>query len=158
MPSDLLGFYTLRSVPQWIREKEIDSASDPKIRSLVEVELKKNRSRLRINARFLPTYETWLHWYSSVNGKVFGATFELEEAAPLSPGPYGTNKIASAISEVRAEYLLHRMAHHVHRGENTMVVYGRSHLMIQRPALDRLLGPPCYVGSDIGAATSVCQI
>jgi len=33
-------------------------------------------------------------------------------------------------------------------GETLLVVFGRSHLMIQRPALDAMLGRPCYVGSE----------
>lgn len=154
--TDLVGFYTLRSVPQWIRERRIESAVDPKVRGLVEAELIKSRLRLGIDSRVLPTFETWLSWYSSVNNKEFGAKFNPEETGPLSPGRYGSNRIASVISVARAEYLLHRIAHHVRRGESTLVVYGYSHLMIHRPALDKLFGPPCYVGNVIKSAVSAC--
>jgi hypothetical protein len=37
-----------------------------------------------------------------------------------------------------------------------MVVFGESHLMILRPALDSMLGTPCYVGDDIKAALNPC--
>lgn len=154
--ADLIGFYTLRSVPQWIRERNIESAADPRVQELIEAELIKSRLRLGINDRVLPTYETWLSWYASINSKNFDEEFSPEETGPLSPGPYGSNRIASAISVARAEYLLHRIAHHVRRKESTLVVYGYSHLMIQRPALDKLLGPPCYVGSVIKSAVSAC--
>ena len=155
-PTDLVGFYTLRSIPQWIRERRIVSAADPRIRDLVESELIKSRSRLGINRQILPTYETWLSWYLRVNDKEFGEKFDPEETRPLSAGSYGTNRIASAISVARAEYLLHRIAHHVRRAESALVVFGYSHLMIHRPALDTLFGPPCYVGNDIKSTISAC--
>src|SRR5262245_56351410 len=35
-PQDLLGFYTLRSIPQWIGERKITSAADDRITALLD--------------------------------------------------------------------------------------------------------------------------
>ena len=153
---DLLGFYTLRSVPQWIRERKIDGAGDPRARQLIESELEKNRSRLELGSEVLPGYAEWEVWYASTNGKPFGDDFKPEETGPLVDGPYATNKIAAAISVARDSFLLERVADHLNRGETVMVVYGASHLMIMRPALDVMLGQPCYVGTKFDAAKGKC--
>ena len=36
-------------------------------------------------------------------------------------------------------------------GDTVLVVFGGSHLMILRPALDAMLGQPCYVGSELSS-------
>lgn len=155
--SDVLGFYTLRSVPQWVRERKIEDAGDPHVRELIEAELRKNRSRLKLSPDVLPGYATWEEWYASMNKKSFGKEFEPEEAGPLSNGPYGTNRIAAAISRARDSFLVERIADHLNRGETVMVVFGASHLMIVRRVLDDMLGQPCYVGSDLAVAEERCS-
>lgn len=154
---DVLGFYTLRSVPQWLREQKITSPDDPRTRVLIDAELARNRERLGLPATILPSYAAWAEWYERTNGKPFGATFELEEAGPLADGRYGSNKIAAAISNVRDAFLLTAIADRLNAGESVLVVFGESHLMILRPALDAMLGRPCYVGSQFPlAATGHC--
>ncbi|MGH8251545.1 MAG: hypothetical protein ACREVI_12750 [Steroidobacteraceae bacterium] len=103
---DPLGFYTLRSVPQWIRQQKITGPSDPRVEAYIESELDHNRERLDVPATVLPDHEAWTQWYADTNDKVFGATFELEETGPLADGRYGSNKIAEAISRARSEFLL----------------------------------------------------
>jgi hypothetical protein len=39
-------------------------------------------------------------------------------------------------------------------GETLLVVFGASHLMIHRPALDAMLGSPCYTGSELSSAAA----
>src|SRR5262245_9502686 len=45
---DILGFYTLRSVPQWMREEKISNAGDVRVKDLIVQELVHNRERLRL--------------------------------------------------------------------------------------------------------------
>jgi hypothetical protein len=153
---DLLGFYTLRSVPQWIRERKISGSDDERVKSLINGELEHNRKRLTAPATVLPNYTAWAHWYAQANQKDFGATFELEEVGPLADARYRSNKIAAAISRVRDEFLLTIIARHLNVRETVMVVFGASHLMILQPALDSMLGSPCYLGGRLDAAPSRC--
>lgn len=157
---DLLGFYTLRSIPQWIRERRISGADDPGIESLIETELSRNRERLDLSETHLRDVRAWSAWYERVNGKPFGAAFVSEETGPLADGDHGTNSIGAAISAARATFLHERAAEHLANGETLAVVYGASHLMIHRPALDAMLGEPCYVGGDLmerGALDGPCR-
>jgi hypothetical protein len=157
-PHDVLGFYTLRTVPQWLRERQIASLDDARIPALIDAELVRNRERLGLSATVLPDYASWSEWYARTNGKSFGVQFEPEETGPLADGRYGSNRIAAAISRSRDAFLLDTIAGRLNAGETVLVVFGGSHLMIQRPALDAMLGPPCYVGSDLSlAAASGCQ-
>ena len=153
---DLLGFYTLRSVPQWISERKIEGASDERVRPLIEAELEHNRQRLELPATVLSNYAAWSQWYAKTNNKPFGVSFDPEETGPLADGRYGSNRIAESISHARDEFLLDIIAQHLNAGESVMVVFGESHLMILRPALDAMLGTPCYVGGDIKAALNPC--
>jgi hypothetical protein len=151
---DVLGFYTLRTIPQWLRERQIATPDDIQITALIDAELARNRERLGLSAKILPGYAAWADWYARTNGKVFGAKFELEETGPLADGRYGSNRIAAAISRSRDTFLLDAIAERLNAGETLLVVFGRSHLMIQRPALDAMLGPPCYAGSEVSSAAA----
>jgi hypothetical protein len=155
-PEDILGFYTLRSVPQWAREQKISNAGDLRVKDLVTQELVHNRERLSLPASVLPTYQQWAQWYTQANGKPFGATFELAEVGPLADGPYKTNRIAETISRARDEFLLRQIAALLNAGHNVMVVFGESHLMILQPALEHMLGKPCYIGAALVAAPNHC--
>ena len=146
---DLLGFYTLRTIPQWIRERRITDAGDPAVSVLLTEELARNRKRLRIGADILPENAAFLVWYERKNGKPLGTDFKLEEVGPLMDGEYATNKIAAAISRARAVHLHRLITNLVNGGESVLVVFGGSHLMIHRPALDAVLGAPCYFGDDL---------
>ena len=85
-------------------------------------------------------------------GGPFGDDFATEEIGPLADGPYGTNRAAYAVSRARYALLLRVIADRLDRGDAVVVVYGASHLPILRPALDAMLGTPCYVGADVEAA------
>jgi hypothetical protein len=151
---DVLGFYTLRTVPQWLHERQIASPDDERTRTLIDAELAHNRERLGLPATILPDYAAWSEWYARTNGKVFGATFELEETGPLADGRFASNRIAAAISRSRDAFLIHAIAERLNAGENLLVVFGGSHLMILRPSLDAMLGQPCYVGRELAAAAA----
>ena len=155
--SDLLGFYVLRNIPQWIGERKIEHAGDPSLKPLVEAALEKNRERLQLSPDVLAGYSEWANWYENINRKKLGVGFETEEVGPLSDGKYGTNRIAYAISQARDAYLHNLIISHLNAGRNVLVVFGASHLMIQRPALDSAIGKPCYEGTQLALAASACR-
>lgn len=153
---DLLGFYTMRSIPQWIRERQISDASDPQIEPLLTEELERNRTRLGLSDSVLPDVDTWREWYEATNGKPLAADFVTEEAGPRADGRFGTNLTGAAISKARAAHLHEFTVSQLNADKTVMVVFGASHLMIHRPALDSALGEPCYSGSDFDEAMPAC--
>lgn len=155
---DLVGFYTLRSVPQWMREQKITSADDSRTIPLIDAELERNRGRLLAPAGVLPNYASWAQWYERTNGKPFDSSFVLEETGPLADGRYASNKISEAIARVRDEFLLDIITRHLNASESVLVVFGESHLMLLRAALNSMLGAPCYQGEDLQAARAQCSL
>ena len=154
---DLLGFYVLRNVPQWIGEREVSDPADPRLQTLVVAALARQRNRLHIPATVIADYSDWLRWYNATNGQPLGANFDTEEVGPLTDGRFGTNRIALAVSRARDAFLHRLIIDHLNAKENVLVVFGGSHLMIHRPALDSVLGRPCYTGTDLHRAAISCR-
>ena len=154
---DLLGFYVLRNIPQWVGEGKIENAADPGLQPLVEEALLRNREALALPADILPDYRAWANWYRLLNGKPIGADFITEEVGPLADGRFATNRIAAAISRSRAAFLHDLIVTRLAGEETLLVVFGTSHLMIHRPALDFVLGSPCYVGDQLPRAATLCR-
>jgi hypothetical protein len=154
--ADVLGFYTLRSIPQWVRERKITSAADSTLGPLIEKDLGSNRKRLALPPNLIVNCDEWLQWYLQINKRKSVAEFETEEVAPLADGAYPTNRIASAIGRARDGFLLELIAHHLNAKSDVIVVFGGSHLMILRPALEAMVGPACYIGDNIETALARC--
>lgn len=154
---DLLGFYVLRNIPQWINERQLSSTADPALPELVTKALSHSRKQLQLGPEVLPDFKHWANWYEVQNGKPIEANFVTEEVGPLADGLFRTNRIAYAISMVRGAYLHELVIRHLTRKESVLVVFGASHLMIHRPALDGVLGSPCYFGMDMKQAASACR-
>ncbi len=155
--TDLLGLYVLRNIPQWIGERKIAHAGDPRMKPLVEHVLATDRASLQLSPDVLAGYADWARWYQRLNGKPLGPDFVTEETGPLADGKFQTNRIAFAISRARDTYLHKLIINHLNGGESVLVVFGGSHLMIQRPALDAAIGQPCYVGAQLTLAASICR-
>jgi hypothetical protein len=154
---DILGYYVLRVIPQWIRERKVENAGDAGLRALVEEELRRQRAFLRLEETILPNYDSWARWYQGLNAKPIDSTFTTEEAGPLQDGTFGTNKIAAAVSRARDTYLHELIIQHLQAGKSVLAVFGGSHLMIQRPAFDAALGAPCYAGSNLHDTSAKCR-
>jgi hypothetical protein len=154
---DLLGFYVLRTIPQWIGEEKIKDAGDPRLQPLATLALARHRAALGLADDTLPDFAAWASWYRALNGRSLGADFVTEEIGPLADGRFATNRIAYAVSRARDDYLHRLIIQHLNAGADVLVVFGASHLMIQRPALDAALGPPCYVGSQLRQASAACR-
>ena len=154
---DLLGFYVLRSIPQWISERKIKGAGDAALQPLVEAELVRKRAALQVPATVLPSFADWVQWYTGLNGKALGEDFQTEEVGPLADGRFGTNRVAYEVSRARDTHLHQLTVDRLNVGENVLAVFGASHLLIQKPALDAALGPTCYLGPDLKKAKSACR-
>lgn len=155
--ADLLGFYVLRNIPQWIGERKIEHAGDPRLKPLIEAALARNRAMLQLPPDVLANHAAWSRWYEDLNGKPLGIDFVTEETGPLADGKFGTNRIAYAVSRARDAYLHKLIIRHLNAGESVLVVFGGSHFMIQRSALDAAVGQPCYLGTQLAGAASSCR-
>jgi hypothetical protein len=155
--ADLLGFYVLRSIPQWIGERKIDHAADPRLEALVTTALARNRELLQLPPAVLPDHARWAAWYQALNRKPIGADFVTEEVGPLADGRFGTNRIAYAISLARDAYLHELIVTHLKARKSVLVVFGASHLMIHEPALRAVLGRACYKGADLAQSLRACH-
>ena len=156
-PDDLLGFYVLRNIPQWIAERKIEDAGDARLEALVTQALTRNRQALELPSKVLPSFSGWAAWYQALNQRAIGAGFITEEVGPLADGRFGTNRIGAAISRARDAYLHNLIIAHLNAQENVLVIFGASHLTINRPALDAVLGQPCYVGSALERSAASCR-
>ena len=154
---DMLGFYVLRNIPQWIREQKIAHGGDRRLVPLVDAALARDRAALQLTNTTLADYDDWSAWYKRLNGRPIASDFTTEEAGPLADGKFGSNRVAYAISRERAAYLHELILDHLNEGKGVLVVFGASHLMIHRPALDKVLGAPCYSGADMDRAASACR-
>lgn len=155
--ADLIGFYVLRNVPQWISERAIKDVTDPGLQPLVEKALVRQRDVLQMPPTIVPDYSAWLAWYETTNRKRLSAGFDTEEVGPLADGRFGTNKIAYAVSKARDVHLHRLVVEYLNARKNVLVVFGGSHLMIHRAALDAILGKPCYEGSNVSKAVVTCR-
>ena len=154
---DLLGFYVLRNIPQWIGERQITDAGHPRLLGLVSEALMKDRTSLQLAPDILPDFAAWAAWYRRLNQQPIGKAFVTEEVGPLADGRFATNRIGHAISRARAAHLHKLIVAHLNARRTVLVVFGASHLMIHRPALDAVLGDPCYTGPDLTAAAAACR-
>ena len=155
--NDILGFYVLRYLPQAIREREIDDAADERLEGLVKRQLERNRQRLAIESPGLQTFGQWRNWYLTSQGKPIGRDFDPEETGPSIDGRFRSNAIAAAIGKARDAHLHTMIVDHLNKRQSVLVVFGGSHLMLQRPALDAALGKPCYVGATLARAKEKCR-
>jgi hypothetical protein len=153
---DLVGFYTLRVVPQWLRDGSASAPMDPRLVPLIERQLARIKTMLGEVDTGMSTYTEWAAWYRRTNGREFGIAFDPEETGPLADGPWRTNRIAASIARARDTHLLRVIGSSLHSHRSVMVVYGGSHAMIVRSALERRFGPPCYFGNQIADLRRHC--
>jgi hypothetical protein len=153
---DLLGYYVLRVIPQWLRDGSVTGPTDPALSQLVSTQISRSASELGITPNIMPTFADFALWYQRTNGKRLSEGIDQEEAGPLADGPWPTNRIGAAVSRRSDTHLVWQIADRLKKDRSVLVVFGGSHAMIDKPALDAMLGQPCYVGRDIDAARREC--
>ena len=153
---DLLGFYVLRVLPQLLRERQFVALDEPRAKALIEQELAQSRRALGLPLAVLPDAAAFADWYQRTNGKPINAGFADDELGPLVDGRWGSNRIAAAIAQARDSHLLSVIADKLNSHDAVIVVYGASHAMIARPALDAMLGEACFVGADVRRMSETC--
>jgi hypothetical protein len=154
---DLLGFYVLRVVPQWVSQKEFDDLESAKASELIDDMLDLSRQELKLGPELLNDAGAWRRWRLSRNPQAHPKMVDIEEAGPLVDGPWPTSRIAASISRARATHLYDLIKAQLAEQGSVTVVFGDSHALIQYPALTALLGKPCYRGTLPADAQRLCS-
>jgi hypothetical protein len=154
---DLLGFYVLRVVPQWLSQKKFDDLESSSATVLIGRQLERSRKELGLGSGILQSADAWRSWRLLKNPTANAKTVDVEEAGPLADGPWPTNAIAAAISRARDTHLYELTRQQLTTHGDVMVVYGGSHALIQYPALTALLGRPCYRGTKVEDVSGSCK-
>jgi hypothetical protein len=141
---DLLGFYFVRQVPQLRQQTALETESlDAAFHDVMKDESQKAGLEAA-SARF--PLERFREWYAQRQGKPFdGATVDTEETAPVATGSYPTQRLSAVVGLVRDRFVVDLVAGLLSTDQNVLVVYGASHFLTQRPALELLMGKPVVV-------------
>lgn len=153
---DLLGFYVLRVIPQWLSQREFDDLKSTRATALIDKQLARSRAALKLSADLLPDATAWRRWRLERNFGASSDRIDIEEAGPLADGPWKTSQVGAAISRARGTHLYELTKAALAKHRSVLVVFGGSHALIQLPALERLLGAPCYRGDDAESAAESC--
>jgi hypothetical protein len=138
---DLIGFYVVRMIPEWKREGQ---SGEAEILKLIEARLTLEREKLAITSPFgLKEFQAWYG-----NHMVKPAQFlaiEVDDTAPLSTTDATfVQKISCVLGIARDQSIVNVIAQTLTTKSNVLVVYGASHFLTERRALEAMLGPPKF--------------
>ena len=153
---DLLGFYVLRVIPQWLSQREFDDLKSTRATALIDEQLARSRAELKLSPDLLPDATAWRRWRLERNVGASPSRIDIEEAGPLADGPWKTSQVGAAISRARDTHLFELTRAELAKHRSVLVVFGGSHALIQLPALQGLMGAPCYRGDNVQSIPKSC--
>lgn len=136
---DILGFYAVRQIPQWIRAREKQSGL---LERKIPPFLKHYCKIFGITQ--CPNLQSTLAWYRSKLGKDLTVHVHNEEVAPLSNGKLFTQVISSKIGTIRDRFTLQVIESLLHQYKKVAVIYGASHFVTLRKSFDEAFGVPQF--------------
>ena len=137
---DILAFYVVRQIPQWILEREsVEGLLERKVPPFLEHYCK------ALKSLSCPTLTDIKRWYVSTTGRELSAQVSSEETAPYADGNLKTQKISSAVGAIRDRYTLALIETMLHKYKRVAVVYGGSHYVTLKKSLDSGLGSPTFI-------------
>lgn len=140
---DVIGFYTIRQIPQWIRQKEnpiglFERKIPPFAANYCKIfEITK-----------CPNLAEIKQWYKSNNGRDLKANISNEETAPVSDSKVFTQGISAAVGHLRDRYTLKVIQNMLIKYKRVAVVYGASHFTTLRKSFERHFGSPLFIYDD----------
>jgi hypothetical protein len=137
---DIVFFYFTQEIPQYIKEKKTDSIDG--LDSLFSQFL--SSSFPSVNSLSFSSYKQWIR-------RIFGKdlTFEdLTSSQLTAPVKGGTllQRISSEISAKRDKNILSLIERSLKKYPKILVIYGHSHYLTQKDALEEVLGKPFCSG------------
>jgi hypothetical protein len=139
-PEDVLGFYVTRQIPQWERDGTLLQKSfDTAYLNFRDTFGRK----LELDAGVLPTPESFREWFAKKNGEIFHARdVGTETVAPYVDGTVFTQKMSAVVGKVRDQHVVRVIDDMLEKKKSILVIFGASHYLTQRPALEATLGAP----------------
>ncbi len=137
---DVVGFYTLRQIPQWIREKENKKdLLKRKIPSYVSHYCKV------FGISTCPSYDDVIKWYKTKLGRDLVPDVSNEEVAPYADGELYTQKMSSNVGFIRDHFTLKIIEQMIKKYKKVAVVYGAGHFLTLRKSFDASFGEPTFI-------------
>lgn len=137
---DIVGFYVIRQIPQWVRQKEsITDLFSRKIPSFIDHYCKV------FVIQDCPSLKTTKAWYKSKLGYDLTTDVSKMETAPLSDGKLFTQTLSSHVGYVRDHFTLNIIEKLLHQYKKVAVIYGASHFKTLRQSFDVSLGEPQFI-------------
>lgn len=139
---DVVGFYLLRQIPQWLRDESnpirlIDKRGPSFIRHYCKV--------FGIDQTNCPNLDTVSVWYEKNSGRKLSAKVDTEEVAPIHGSPIFTHRISAAIGSIRDRYTLSLIEAYMLKHKRVAVIYGGSHYLTLRKSIEKSLGKPVKI-------------
>ncbi len=132
---DLFNFFFARRIPQYRREGRLGEPLP-----VLYAEYLKSNPIFQGDGF---TFEGFEAWYLERNAKKFDlASFDDDEVAPKGGGAFYTQRLSAAINLVRNRFAVQLLAEKLTVHRTVMIVYGASHFLMERRALERTLGKP----------------
>jgi hypothetical protein len=142
--SDVFAFYVLRLVEQWRREGRLTGPADPALGGLIAefaAQFTQQAGVAPAEIASVSTSEGFKTWYRAQNGVAFDEGYRPEDSHPNGPGGRRTNVLSDLIQDARDRFIVTVVAEALSRHDAVLVVFGKSHLLIQGPAYERAFGP-----------------
>jgi hypothetical protein len=136
---DILGFYVVRQIPQWVREQR-------NRKNLLAREVPpflKNYCKM-FSTQGCPAFETLLTWYRDKMGRELSLDISNEDSAPLAEGLLITQKMSARVGVLRDRFTLGIIQKLLAKYKKIAVVYGASHLITLRRSFDAAFGLPVF--------------
>jgi len=137
---DVVGFYIVRQVPQWVREKESKTG-------LLQRKIPPFASHYCkiFSITSCPSYSDTMKWYKDKTGRELVADVSNEEVAPYSDGTLLTQKMSSDVGYIRDRFTLNVLQKMVQKYKKVAVVYRAGHFLTLRKSFDAYFGEPTFV-------------
>ncbi len=139
-PTDLLGFYIVRQIPQLIRREQIDGHNDPDLNDVIFNMVGSFSEQTGVSIDDLGAVDgiaNFSEWYKSTNGVSFDEGYREEDSWPSITDPEffrTTNQISNAVGNARDQHIIAIINAAMRKYDTVLVVYGGSHHTIQEPA------------------------
>ncbi len=118
------------------REGALQKDFEPQANTFLELEARDVRLKSPV------TFAEFKLWYQEKMSKAFVLDeIDSEASAPQPKGSY-VQRLSHHISQIRNARTLRTIASSLNEHKIVMVVYGGSHLTVQAPALEDMLGKP----------------
>ena len=137
---DVVGFYVVRQIPQWIREREnVKGLFERKIPPFIL-----NYCKV-FSISKCPTMTEILSWYRNKLGHKLTPNVSNNETAPILGGALFTQKISSDIGFIRDHFTLTLIEKLIRQYKKVAVVYGAGHFVTLRKSFDSAFGEPIFI-------------